>query len=221
MTSPTPLLYNAYYHIFNRGINRENIFVEERNYEFFMKLYDRHIEPVAETLAYCLLKNHFHLLVRIRSEEETLKDLSVHVDQARQANIAISGARRAKNPLGSDNPSRRFSNLFNAYAKSINKAYGRTGSLFQHPFGRVMVTSDRQLWNIIAYIHQNPQKHKFVQDFREWKYSSYSAILSEKPTHLKRDEVLNWFGGVQGYLDSHTRWITEDESKWFAGDDNH
>jgi hypothetical protein len=57
-----------------------------------------------------------------------------------------------KKPLGSDYISNQFSNLFNAYAKSINKVYGRTGSLFQHPFGRVPITSDRQFWNVIAYI---------------------------------------------------------------------
>ncbi len=70
MPSPPPLLYDTYYHIYNRGTNRENIFREERNYEYFLKLYIKHIEPVAETFAYCLLRNHFHVLVRVKSEEE-------------------------------------------------------------------------------------------------------------------------------------------------------
>ena len=68
MTTPPPLLYDQYYHIFNRGNNRENIFIEERNYHYFLELYAHHIAPVAETYAYCLLRNHFHLLVRIKSE---------------------------------------------------------------------------------------------------------------------------------------------------------
>jgi len=54
MTSPSPLMYETYYHIYNRGINRENIFFQERNYNYFLNLYARHIEPVAETFAYCL-----------------------------------------------------------------------------------------------------------------------------------------------------------------------
>ena len=66
MTSPPPLQLGAYYHIYNRGINRENVFREERNYRYFLELYAKHIEPVAETYAYCLLKNHFHVLVRTR-----------------------------------------------------------------------------------------------------------------------------------------------------------
>ena len=204
MPSPPPLLYNTYYHIYNRGTNRENIFREERNYEYFLKLYIKHIEPVAETFAYCLLRNHFHVLVRVKSEEE----------------IQAETLKVSKKPLGSASPSQKFADFFNAYAKAINRAYGRTGSLFQHPFGRVPVTSDRQFWNVIAYIHQNPRKHKFVDDFREWKWSSYGSLLSEQPTRLKRAAVLEWFGGPQRYVELHTQWVTEAESRWFAADDD-
>ena len=106
-----------------------------------------------------------------------------------------------------------------SYAKAINNAYGRTGSLFQHPFGRVPITTDGQFWNVIAYIHQNPQKHKFVKDFRDWKWSSYGVLLSDKPTKLQRDTVLDWFGGKDGYLKLHEEWVTDADSKWFAEDD--
>ncbi len=51
MTSPSPLLYDTYYHIYNRGVNGENIFVQERNYEHFMNLYFKYIDPIAETFA--------------------------------------------------------------------------------------------------------------------------------------------------------------------------
>ena len=61
-----------YYRIFNRGNNREKLFVEERNYRYFLELYAKHIMPVAETYAYCLLRNHFHILVRIQ-DQETLR----------------------------------------------------------------------------------------------------------------------------------------------------
>lgn len=215
MTSPSPLLYSTYYHIYNRGTNRENIFIEERNYEHFLKLYEKHIELIAETFAYCLLRNHFHMLVRIKSEEEIKQTLKV------SETFRVLGNKKplGSNELGSDYPSKQFSNFFNAYAKAINKAYNRTGSLFQHPFGRVPVTTDRQFWNVIAYIHQNPQKHKFVDDFRDWKYSSYGIILSEKRTSLNRKEVLDWFGGKQSYLDLHNEWVTDAQSKWFAEDD--
>ncbi len=228
MTSPTPLLYDTHYHIYNRGNNRENIFIQERNYTHFMNLYTKYIEPIADTFAFCLLRNHFHLSVRIKSKgeifpnEETLKVFSTDQNPVRQGSPAIKGTRRGKKPLGSvleQYPSQRFSDFFNAYAKAINTAYDRTGSLFQHPFGRVPITSERQFWAVIAYIHQNPQKHKFVEDFRDWKWSSYRVMLSDQPTKLKRDVVLDWFGGKQSYLDLHEKWVAEAESKWFAEDD--
>ena len=70
MTSPSPLKSGVYYHIFNRGTNRENVFIEERNYRYFLQLYLKYIEAVAETFAFCLLKNHFHLLVRMKEVED-------------------------------------------------------------------------------------------------------------------------------------------------------
>jgi hypothetical protein len=227
MTSPSPLLYNTYYHIYNRGVNGENIFVEERNYDLFMKLYERHITSVADTFAYCMLRNHFHVDLRVKSEEEILETLSnktlrvssVNSGQVEQGILANQDEGRARKPLGSQYVSDQFSNFFNAYAKTINKAYGRTGSLFQHPFGRVPITSDHQFWNVIAYIHQNPQKHGFVKDFRDWKYSSYGITLNEKPTVINRGEVMKWFGTKEEYLSLHSEWVTDAQAKWFAEDD--
>lgn len=77
MTSPSPLLYDTYYHIYNRGNNRENIFIQERNYDYFMRLYEKHISPIADTFAYSLLRNHFHVSLKTKSEEEILKTLKV------------------------------------------------------------------------------------------------------------------------------------------------
>ena len=225
MTSPSPLLYDTYYHIYNRGVNGENIFIEERNYDLFLKLYERHITPVADTFAYCMLRNHFHVDLRVKSEEEiletkkTLRVSSVNSGQVKQGILANQDEGRTRKPLGSKYVSDQFSNFFNAYAKTINKAYGRTGSLFQHPFGRVPITSDRQFWNVIAYIHQNPQKHGFVKDFRDWKYSSYGIILNEKPTVINRGEVMRWFGTKEEYLSLHKEWMSDAQAKWFAEDD--
>ena len=56
------------YHIYNRGNNRENIFIEKRNYQYFLTLYEKHIAPIADTFASCLIRNHFHLVVRIKDK---------------------------------------------------------------------------------------------------------------------------------------------------------
>jgi REP element-mobilizing transposase RayT len=60
---------NLSYHIFYHANRFENIFIDNENYRFFMDKYDLYIRPVAETYAYCLLPNHFHLVVRIRKIE--------------------------------------------------------------------------------------------------------------------------------------------------------
>ncbi|MFH1929788.1 MAG: hypothetical protein ABIK79_16715, partial [Chloroflexota bacterium] len=82
------------------------------------------------TYAYCLLRNHFHFLVRTRMPEEqeayqrTLKTLKVSEIKVLE-------------------PSRQFSRLFNSYAKAFNKMYDRTGSLFEHPFHRIEVDASK------------------------------------------------------------------------------
>ena len=156
--------------------------------------------PVADTLAYCLLRNHFHLLVYIKSEEEIAQN-------------------KPPNGKGILQPSQQFSNLFNAYAKAINQAYGRTGSLFQHPFGRIPVSTQAHFTRLITYIHQNPQKHGFVSDFRDWDYSSYHAHLSGKTTHLKRSDVLGWFGGQQHFEEAHRATVNDGEIICLAPED--
>ena len=194
MTGPAALLYGRTYHIYNRVNNRENIFLEERNYRYFLALHARYIQPVADTFAYCLLRNHFHLLLRIKTVDEQRED---------QETPRVSPAFKPKRP------SQQFGNLFNAYAKAFNRAYGRTGSLFQNPFGRVRVTSDAHFQVLIAYIHQNPQKHGLAACFREWPYSSYHALLSTKPTRLRRDQVLAWFEGRTGFEAWHEGFVDE------------
>jgi len=65
MTHPAPLEFGRIYHIYNRGNNRENIFVQERNYAYFLKLWTKYIDPIDDTYSYCLLRNHFHTVAFI------------------------------------------------------------------------------------------------------------------------------------------------------------
>lgn len=71
MPTITPLRDSTYYHIYTRGNNRIDLFREQRNYGYFLDLYRHHVDPVADTFAYCLLRNHFHLL--IRTHDKTAK----------------------------------------------------------------------------------------------------------------------------------------------------
>ena len=99
--------------------------------------------------------------------------------------------------------------MFNAYTKAINKAYGRTGSLFEERFGRIQVTSERYFMNLIFYIHFNPQKHRFVTDFRDWPWSSYHALRTTGETKLDRASVLDWFGNTAQFEGFHRGMVDE------------
>jgi putative transposase len=67
-----PLEQGKFYHIYNRGINGVDLFRGKENYLHFLRLYDKYVGLVADTYSWCLLKNHFHLLVRIKAEEDIL-----------------------------------------------------------------------------------------------------------------------------------------------------
>jgi hypothetical protein len=223
MSRTIPLEPGQFYHIYNRGNNGENIFIAERNYGYFLNLYFKHIEPMAETFSYCLLRNHFHVCVRICVRIREARPGRFSDDDQQVPAVSNSGKVARPDDPGKTyevlSASQAFSNFFNAYTKSINKAYGRTGSLFEKPFQRRVITSPQYLLHVIHYIHWNPQKHGFVDDFREWPYSSYAALLSDKPTHLQREEVLAWFNGRREFGAVHQMLIDEKEIQEMIGDD--
>ncbi len=181
-----PLNPNCYYHIYNRGINSGKIFKEASNYDYFLKQYMKYILPVAETYAYCLLSNHFHLLIRIRQELEIVNNIKI--DTGKPISFFISN---------------QFAKFFNSYTQSYNKAYRRTGSLFESPFRRIEIGDDFYLAALINYIHQNPQNHGVINDFMKYKYSSYNSLISNKPTNLMRKEVLEFFGNKEAFINFH------------------
>jgi len=170
---------DCFYHIFNRGNNKENLFIEDENYLHFLKLIKNHLLSIAEIYSYCLMKNHFHLVLKIKSKEYIEKIVSV--DKIHQP----------------------FSNLFNAYTKAINKKYNREGSLFKVRFKRERIESEEYLRNVIVYVHLNPVKHEFQENYIDYKYSSYNSILSDKPTLLLRNDVLELFGDKENYIYHH------------------
>lgn len=192
MKTLLPLQPGVTYHIYNRGNNRENLFLENKNYAYFMQLFSTYFHPIALTYSYCLLPNHFHFLIQVKSNEE-LQSKS----QVRKQTL----------------PSQIFSNFFNAYTKAFNKLYGRTGSLFQDRFARKPITSEQQLIQLVFYIHFNPQKHGLVSNFREWPWSSYQALISSHSTKLAREEVIGWFGTVGNFVEFHNGKVDESSVK--------
>ncbi|MEK7251151.1 MAG: transposase, partial [Bacteroidota bacterium] len=99
--------------------------------------------------------------------------------------------------------SQQFGKFFNGDAKSINKAYGRTGNLFGDRFKRKEVEGIDSLKVVVQYIHLNPQTHMFVKDFRFYPHSSYQSIARRESSFLLSDEVLSWFGGQEEFERYH------------------
>lgn len=185
MKQPTALQPDTYYHIYQRGNNSQAIFFEAENYRYFLTLYIKYIVPVAATLAYCLLPKHVHFFIRTQTCDFFEKS---HVHGS---------------------PSEQFRRLFIAYTKAMNKRYQRTGTLFENRFGRKIVDSDRYFTTLIRYIHHNPQTHGIVSDFRDWAYTSYDAILTEKPSRVARADVLDWFGSPADFVEAHETAVDE------------
>lgn len=99
--------------------------------------------------------------------------------------------------------SKQLSHFFNSYAQSINKANKRTGPLFESPFERKLIDDNSYLTSVIYYCHYNAQLHGFVNDFKDWEFSSYHNILKNDNTFLASKKVLDWFGGVAAFENAH------------------
>lgn len=67
-----PLYKDHLYHVYNRGNGKELIFFNERNYDYFLKQYHKYTADLLDTFAYCLLSNHFHLLLRPKVNDPDL-----------------------------------------------------------------------------------------------------------------------------------------------------
>jgi putative transposase len=96
-----------------------------------------------------------------------------------------------------------FKNLFISYAKAINRMYVRSGSLFQAKYKKEPIADEGHFTNVIAYIHLNPLKAGLCSKPGDWKFSSYKVITGNADTAVKRDEVLEWFGGLEKFIEYH------------------
>lgn len=176
------------YHVYNRGVEKRNIFIDEQDYAVFLHLLKFYLSPIDQSqihpflefqsfkvvrprplenlekevnlIAFCLMPNHFHLLI---------------------AQINLSGV---------TNLLRRISTI---YAMYFNKRYKRVGYLFQGKYKAVMVTEDRYLLHLSRYIHLNPADLT-GSDPVNYPYSSYQYFLGNKhATWVKPKIILDYF----------------------------
>ena len=188
-----------FYHIHNRGINSENIFWSDKDFRRFLNRLFYYLYPCAEIYSYCLLKNHFHILLRIRSNKEQellFKSLKAKFDSDSFHGINFQNFKvyRASSQMG---------HLLNSHTKYINTSKSRTGDLFEGRFKRIVIDSDLYLSQIICYIHRNPIHHRIVSKYEEYAYSSYKELMSESSFLLSRSRVMEIFGTKENYVMAH------------------
>lgn len=175
----------GYYHIYNRGNNKQNIFFDEQDYRFFLNRlkenilgefilkptrgYVRKLLPTGSfsIIAYCLMPNHFHFLLR--------QDASVTIDIL-------------------------MLKLCTSYSKYFNAKYEKVGHLFQDQYKSINVDNDSYLLWVSAYIHQNPFAAGIVSDLKVYPWSSYPGYLGlHEDVMLTKQQILASFASVGEY----------------------
>lgn len=172
------------YHIYNRAVGKDKLFSNDENYKFFLKRYRYYISPFADTFCYCLMPNHFHLLIRIKREAE-LKSLM------------------NKNHKAPEFCSLQFSNFFNSYSRAFNKQEKRKGVLFMRPYNRKRISDMDYFRKAVLYIHLNPVIAGLCSKPIEWRHSSYKSLLTDSATLLKREEIVEVFGDKENFKYAH------------------
>ncbi len=160
------------YHIFNRGNNSCKIFFEKKNYKFFKAKIKTFISPYSSIIAWCLMPNHFHIMLEIKKLFIEKQSLNSSIGQ-----------------------------MLSSYTRAINKQEHRTGSLFQKQTKAICLTTSKIIspsWfdhpgyssiNIrnpeheypticMKYIHNNPVYSGLVKEAEYWEYSSYIEYLN-------------------------------------------
>lgn len=196
-----PFEEDKFYHVYNHVIGDINLFVQEKDFLFFLNKYLYYLGKFTTTYAYCLMPNHFHFLLKVNStcEKKYLPKPTYKVNSVpdkKQPRRLITN--NIRNPI-----SQAFSNLQNSYARRYNIKYDRKGGLFQSRIQRKHVDSPEYLLDAINYIHQNPVSHGFSKYCEEWKYSSYDAIIGKGKTKIDRVAVIEWFDDIDNFEAYH------------------
>ncbi len=147
---------NNFYHVFNRGNNKQVIFPQKRNYDFFIGKLKKVLSGHCDMVAYCLMPNHFHLILYI---DET-----------------STGTQVKSRPL-LQILEQKLGTLQSSYTRAINIQESKTGSLFQSKI-KVIELDPEHASTCFHYVHQNPLKANLASNFSDWPYSSFHEYAS-------------------------------------------
>jgi putative transposase len=186
------------YHIFNQGNNRQQIFFSRDNYLFFLKKIKSQIIPFADILAWCLMPNHFHLLIHVNRVQRKINTPTGFVSKNSLSDSL--DVKRENEILKNQTLSQSIGILLSSYTRAVNLQIERSGSLFRKETKAISLTKiDRvsQTWLLekgitrinnpvselqypnvcFNYIILNPVKDGLVKQPDEWEFSSYKDIV--------------------------------------------
>lgn len=172
-----------YYHIYNRCHSSLKLFYEPKDYKYFLSKTIDTIVPFVDLLAYTLIPNHFHFLIRPNEEIELF------------LNKRYSSC--------DDFLTNQFRSLFIGHTKSVNNRLDRHGGLFCRPFRAIDVTDPDYLEHLFYYLHYNHVHHQMGKTLMDYPYSSYSELIAKVPTFLSRELVFELFGGREEFIKKH------------------
>ena len=179
------------YHIYNQGNNRRRIFFKRDNYLFFLKKIKTFVCPYTDILAWCLMPNHFHLMVLVN-------EIRIGVSP-NQPTVGVAQSDTDGRPAGLKQRTinESIGIMLRSYTQAINKQNKTTGKLIREktkaecvncPEGLspsfyiedgstlINITNPEQEYPQICftYIHQNPVKAGLVKNACDWEFSSAS-----------------------------------------------
>lgn len=160
---------NSIYHIYNQGNNRETIFKGQDDYLIFLRKLGFHLKPHCTILAYCLMPNHFHIIILTDENcNEKVKIGSLNLTKITNA----------------------FRLILSEYAQNFNKKYKRTGSLFRQKtkFKLADNMDASYLKNLIYYVLSNPLEGKLVSKLQDWHFSSFRDLIGLRNGKLADNE---------------------------------
>ena len=151
------------YHVYNRGNNLQKIFFHEENFIYFLEKVKNTLVPACNLLAFCLLPNHFHLLIQTTYDS----CIPFHTKMGKE--------------LKEQNLTKRIGQVLGSYTQGINKRYNRIGGLFQPKTKAKCLNKEYSKVDYLAicfqYIHQNPVEAGLVDNLEDWPYSSFLEYL--------------------------------------------
>lgn len=200
--------YGNFYHVYNHANGVEDLFLENENYFYFLRSAVYFLSPVADINVYCLMPNHFHLLVRIKKEKALKKALMHYQNQLFELKKKPISEQRYYKMLKDPKlfVSQQFSNLFNSYSQAYNKYHKRKGALFRKNYKSKQVSDKLYLRQLVLYIHNNAVHHGFCDHPRKWAFSSYAEYIDDELGFVNKHPIINAFKGKKNLISQHKNW---------------